>query len=430
MRILIDKVALFTGEAFWEDACVQIEDALVAYAGPRKGAPFFVSDRIFDGRGKLAMPGLVNAHTHLPMTLMRGLGSDLPLEQWLKGRMLPLEQKLTPEAVAAGTRLGVMESLRHGVTCVADMYQFAGTVAQVLAQSGMRALVCRPMTHEEPEGPIFQEMQKLHEDWDGQAQGRIRVAVGPHAEYSNTEEDILRVIALAKELKTPVHLHLSETVGEVVACRQRHEGLSPVQYFERLGLFELPTLAAHCVHVDTQDIEILRARGVFVAHNPVSNLKLASGVMPLPRMRACGMPIALGTDGAASNNSLNLWEEIKLTGILHKGLTGDPAMVSPLETLRMATAVGAQALGFSKVGMLRPGWKADITLLDLSAAHWVPNFDLGAGLVYAAQGSDVYLTMVDGNILYEAGVYNTLDEYQTRVDAAEAALALREAAGI
>lgn len=430
MKILMDEILLFTGDAFFENGCIQIEDQSIVYAGPRKGAPFFVAERIFDGRGKLAMPGLVNAHAHLGMTLMRGLGSDLPLAQWLNNAMFPIEAHMTAEYASAGTRLGVMEMLRNGVTCVLDSYLFPVASARVLAQSGMRALVCQPMTHEPPDGPFLRSATELYEQWQGQAQDRIHICAGPHAEYTTNADDVLRCMHIAKKFSMPIHLHASETEQEVLDCKRRHDKLSPIQYFDQLGVFELPTIAAHCVHVDSEDVEILRTRGVTVVHNPISNLKLASGVMPLPAMLQRGVRIALGTDGPASNNNLNLWEEVKMTGILHKGLTRDATAVPPLDVLRMATGIGAQGLGFQNVGLLRPGWRADIAMLDLSAAHWTPNFDPAAQLVYAAMGSDVYLTMVDGNILYENGVFNTLDEYQTRLEATEAATQLRTKAGI
>lgn len=423
MRTLIDEVKLFTGEAFFDNACVQVDDARIVYAGPRGDAPAFVGERIIDGKNKLVMPGLVNGHTHLAMTLLRGLGSDLPLHQWLREAIFPLEAGLTRESVMAGTRLAVMESLRFGVTTVLDMYMYESGVAQVLAESGMRALVGQSQQLEEP-GASRREIIALHREWHEQAQGRIRVSVACHAEYTSTEAALRDQIELARELEIPIHVHVSETEEEVLGCRQRHNGLSPVQYLDSLGMFTAPAILAHCVHVDAQDMDILMQRPVHVIHNPVSNLKLASGFMPLLPMIARGIRVGLGTDGVASNNNLNLWEEVKLTGILHKGATRDATAVSPMTVLDMATRIGAEALGYPNVGLLKSGWHADLILLDTSGAHWTPTYDPAAQLVYGAQGSDVYLTMVDGNILYEDGKFNTLDAEKTKREALTASQGL------
>ncbi|MEG0766815.1 MAG: amidohydrolase family protein, partial [Clostridia bacterium] len=248
----------------------------------------------------------------------------------------------------------------------------------------------------------------LVEHWHGAANGRIRCLMSPHAEYTTSPALIQRLIAQADRLGVGIHTHVSETQAEVAGCRARH-GVSPVQYFAQLGLFDRPCIAAHCVVTDAADIRILAEKGVHVVHNPVSNLKLGSGVMPLPQMLSAGVQVCLGTDGVSSNNTLNLWEELRLTALLHKGVTNDPLAVSEAETLSMATRVGAQAMGFEKVGLLRKGFRADIILIDTTAPHWTPCLDPMANLVYATQGADVSLTMVDGRVLYQEGQYPGVD---------------------
>jgi 5-methylthioadenosine/S-adenosylhomocysteine deaminase len=264
----------------------------------------------------------------------------------------------------------------------------------------------------------------LFEKYHGAADGRLRVAIGTHAEYTNTDESIRSHVAAAERLGAMIHVHIAETRAETEGCKKRRGGRSPVRCLADLGLLDLPVLAAHCVWVDGADIALLAQKGATVAHNPVSNLKLASGVMPLPAMLDHGLRVALGTDGAASNNNLNLWEEVKLTGILHKGISGDPALISPAQTLAMATLNGARGLGFERVGMLLPGWRADLVLLGAGLAHRTPCADPAADLVYAAQGGDVRLTMVDGRVLYRDGEHLTLDRERILAEAEFAARAM------
>ena len=426
MRTRIDGVTLFTGEQWFEDGSLHIDGPVVTYAGPRQSAPPFQAERRIDGANRIAMPGLTNAHTHLAMTLLRGVGSDMRLQDWLEKAIFPAEERLTADIVRVGTELGMLEQLRFGVTAFADQYFFMDAVAQAVDRGGMRALLTRGIVGDGSDASRLNENVALFHTYHGAAEGRIRVGLGTHGEYTNSEASLRQQIETARKLGAHIHIHIAETRTELEGCKARHGGRTPVRYLYDLGLLDGPVLAAHCVWVEPEDIAILAARDVSVAHNPLSNLKLASGVMPLVPMLKAGVHVALGTDGTASNNTLNLWEEVRLAAILHKGVSGDPTVVSPAQVLRMATVNGAQAMGFPNVGLLKPGWRADVVLLDAEQPHMVPCADPEAGLVYASQGSDVCMTMVDGRVLYWAGEYLTLD-YERIL--AEARVAARVLAG-
>ena len=421
MRTRIDGATLFTGEQWVRDASLHIDGPVVTYAGPRTAAPLFRAERRIDGSDRIVMPGLTNAHTHLPMTLLRGLGSDMRLQDWLEKSIWPAEERLTADLVRVGAELGMLEQLRFGVTAFADQYYFMEAVAQAADQCGIRALLTRGLIGDGSDNSRLQENLALYRAYHGTAEGRIRVGLGTHGEYTNSEDSLLSQVEAARKLGAHIHVHIAETRAELEGCKTRHQGRTPVRYLNDIGLLDGPVLAAHCVWLEPEDIAILAARGVSVAHNPLSNLKLASGVMPLLPMLKAGIQVALGTDGTASNNTLNLWEEVRLAAVLHKGMSGDPTAVSPTQVLRMATLHGAQAMGFANVGLLKPGWRADVVMLDIAQPHMIPCPDPEAGLVYAAQGSDVCMTMVDGRVLYWAGEYLTLDYERILAEARAAA---------
>lgn len=421
MRTNIDHVHLYTGAEWVRNACIQIDGARIVYAGAEADAPAFAPEQRIDGRGCMAMPGLTNAHTHLSMTLLRGLGSDRVLQDWLENAVWPAEEKLTAEYAKIGAQLGLLEQLRFGVTAFADQYFYMDAVAEATIDSGARALLTRGLIGFGDDGTRLSENVALFKRFHGAADGRIRVGLGTHGEYTNTDASIRSHVEAARVLGAMIHVHIAETRMELDGCKQRHEGRSPVRYLADMELLDGPVLAAHCVWLEDGDFDILAEKHVTVAHNPISNLKLASGVMALPRMQEKGIRVALGTDGVASNNNLNLWEEVKLAGILHKGVSGDPTRISPAQVLQMATLHGAQGMGFQQVGMLLPDWHADIILVDAEQPHVLPCLDPAANLVYAAQGSDVRLTMVDGKVLYRDGVYTTLDKEKIMAEAARAA---------
>lgn len=433
MRIRMTDLMLTPGvtdEAhipFIHDAEILIDGNRIVFAGRREDAPAFEANETIVGHGSLAMPGLCNMHTHTPMTLLRSIGSDLPLDRWLNEAIFPVEKHLTDEAVRAGSDLGIMEMLRFGTTSFNDMYMRMDREAEAVRDSGMRALLGHGVVDFDESCTDLLPNIALIEKWNHAADDRIRVSLAPHSEGATTPKVLERIREAAATYHVPVHIHVSETNLDYTESRQRR-GLTPPQYLEKLGLLEYPVLAAHCVWMPDEDIELFARRGVTILHNPISNLKLASGIAPIAKMLKMGCKIALGTDGVASNNNLNLWEEIKLMPMLQKGTTLDPTVVSPARTIAAATSVGAYALGYNDLGLIKAGYLADLILVDLSGAHMTPCNDLESNLVYAVQGSDVKLTMVNGKVLYKDGEYTTLDPKLVTARAAkEAALLLERA---
>lgn len=414
MRTRITNITMtpgVTNEAhipFIFDAEILIDGSLIVYAGKRENAPAFEADKTIDGNGALAMPGLCNMHTHTPMTLLRSIGSDLPLDRWLNEAIFPIEKHLTDEAVRAGTDLGIMEMLRYGTTSFNDMYMRMDMEAEAVQESGMRALLGHGVVDFDESCSDLLPNIALIEKWNHAADDRIRVALAPHSEGATTQKVLEQVREAAQNYQVPVHIHVSETKLDFDGSLDRR-GLTPPQYLDKLGLLDYPVLAAHCVWFTDEDIELFARKGAVALHNPVSNLKLASGVAPIAKMMKAGCKVTLGTDGVASNNNLNLWEEIKLMPMLQKGITLDPTVVTPAQTIAAATSNGASALGYPNLGLLKEGYLADLILLDMSGAHMAPCNDLESNLVYSAQGSDVCMTMVHGKVLYQNGAFTTLD---------------------
>jgi len=430
MRTRIMNVTLTpgaTGEAhipFIENAEVHIDDNLIVYAGKSELAPAFTADEIIDGSGTLCMPGLVNLHTHTPMTFLRSVGADLVLDDWLHQAIFPLEKQWDDELIRSATDLGCMEMLRFGTTSFNDMYFHTNVIAEAVRDNGMRALLGHGIIDFDESCADMVEGVAMAGKWNHTCNDRIRFSLAPHSEGATTTKLIQKVVETAKRMELPIHVHVSETDFDLQGCLKRH-GLTPPAYFEQLGALELPVIAAHCVWFNDADIEIFRKHGVTVAHNPISNLKLASGIAPVARMLKAGCKVAVGTDGVASNNNLNLWEEIKLMPMLQKGITLDPTVVSPLQTLAAATIVGAKAMGYDNLGLIKEGYLADLILLDLKNAHTTPRIDLESNLIYSSQGSDVCLTMVDGKVLFRNGNFTTLDRDDTLLRAEVGAREMR-----
>ena len=367
--------------------------------------------RVIEGKDFALMPGLVNTHGHAPMTLLRGVADDLPLKEWLEDKIWPLENNLNDDRVYWGTMLAIVEMLKSGTTTFADMYFFEEEIARAVAETGIRAFLGQGIT---ALGPGYEaklaSAREFARDWQGAAEGRITTAIAPHAPYTCPQPYLGEIIAAAASLKLPLHIHLSESPGEVKDSYEQY-GKSPVAVLEEAGLFDLPSLAAHCVNVDEEDIEILARHDVRVAHNPASNLKLGSGIAPVPALLAKGVTVGLGTDGAASNNNLNMLEEVRLAALIHKGLSNDPTLLPAVQVLEMATSMGARALFLEEdIGAIREGMKADLILIDLNKPHLTPRHEIEAHIVYSAQPSDVSLVMVDGKILLENGALTTIDE--------------------
>ena len=369
---------------------------------------------------KLLMPGLINCHNHSPMVLLRGVGSGLPLREWLFDKVFPIEDRLVPEDIAAGSRLAILEMLASGTTSFSDMYFFPEETVWAVEEAGIKANLNRCVQCFDENQTVEQNTQipeslALFEKYHGAADGRIHIDFSIHAEYTCKSHIVKAYSDLCREKGGRMHIHLAETAREQRECIERY-GKTPTEWFESLGTFDSPTAAAHCVAVTERDMDILKAHGVSVIHNPTSNLKLGSGFAPIRQMMDKGINVTLGTDGTASNNNLNMFEEMHLAEIMHDGYHNDPTLISTQEVLDMATVNGAKLQGRDDTGVLAVGKKADIIAIDLSKPHLYPNFDTPALLTCSAQAGDVCMTMVDGNILYENGEFKTLDENKVRAD--------------
>lgn len=372
-----------------------------------------------EGDGKLAFSGFVNAHTHLAMVLFRGLADDVPLKRWLEQYVWPIERELEPEDVYWCTLLGLAEAIRGGTTCLADMYFHTNEVAQAVEESGLRALLSYGVIAESIDDGGAAELaiaRRVIERWHGAAGGRIRVAVSPHAVYTCGEDVWRGAIEMARSFDLPIHTHLAETREETESWRAR-TGRTPVAYLEDLGVFDVPTLAAHCVHVDEEDIARLARHRVSVVHCPKSNAKLGNGIAPVEAMRAAGIVVALGTDGAASNNRLDMIEELRAAWIVQRAVREDPTAVSGADAVEMATEAGRRALGFPKGG-IRGGAPADVVLLDTERSHtWPPHAPV-ATVAYAADSTDVTDVLVDGRPLMRNRELLTIDEERVQSEVA------------
>lgn len=396
--------------SFYFTGDIGIEGSRIVHVGPPGTVgDDFVPDKLIDATGKAALPGLINAHTHAAMTLFRGFADDMPLMEWLNNRIWPLEAKLTGDDIYWGTKLAILEMLKAGVTAFADMYFFMDQVAEAVAESGMRASLARGLTDGENSQLSLQEAEELLHKWQQMGNERITFMFGPHAPYTCSPDFLRQIIEAAERNGVGLHIHLAETMAEVEEIKKRY-GKRPIELMEEVGLFEVPVLAAHCVYLKPHEIEILKDNQVAVAHNPESNMKLASGIAKIPEMLKEGVTVALGTDGAASNNNLELFGEMRTAALLHKVNHLDPTVVNAYQALKMATTNGAKALGLENLGSLKPGYKADLILVDLKQPHFYPHHDIIAHLVYAAQPADVDLVMVDGQILVEGGRVLTIDE--------------------
>ena len=390
--------------------------------------------QVIDCQGKVVMPGMINAHTHVPMTLLRGLADDLRLDVWLMGYMMPVEREfVSPDFVRLGTLLACAEMIQSGVTCFADMYYFEEDIAKATAEAGMRAVCSQTvLKFPTPDAESYEESlanaRAFIQRWKDHP--LIVPSVAPHAPYTCTAEILQATTALAVEFDVPLHTHLAETATEVENMR-RNEGMPVIPYVKKHGLFEAKVVAAHCVHVDDGEIRTIhRARGGIV-HNPSSNLKLASGIAPVKRMIEQGVNVGIGTDGPASNNDLDMFEEVRLAAFLAKGISGDPTTIPAPTALLMATRLGAQALHIGHItGSLQPGKRADLIVIDLSQLHNAPAFrhdknSTYSQIVYAAKATDVTDVMVNGRWLMRDCKLLTLNtqellgqaqEYARRID--------------
>jgi len=407
-RLLLKRaeVLLPAGQVIVAD--IAIEGHMIAGIGELSD---WQADTIIDCHDKLAIPGFVNTHTHAAMTLFRSYADDMLLMDWLKHKIWPAEANLSGEDVYWGTMVAVAEMIKSGTTCFADMYFFMDDVARAVQESGIRAVLSRGMAGVAPTGAqALVESESFFKDWHKAADGRITVMLGPHAPYTCPPDYLKKVVELARKLGAQIHIHLSETAGEVADCHKLY-GKSPIALMNELGVLDCGILAAHCVHLSREDIELIAQKKVRVAHNPGSNMKLASGIAPVKELFDAGVCVGLGTDGAASNNNLDLLEEMRLAALLHKVSTGDPTILPAGTAVDMATKQGAEAVGLgSSIGKLETGYKADIVLIDMHRPHWYPRHDRLSLLTYAANSSDVHTVIIDGKIVLADGRLTTIDE--------------------
>ena len=383
-------------------------------------------DEVVDGGGKIAVSGFVNAHTHLPMVLLRGLADDVPLAAWLEQHVWPVEKALEPDDVYVCSLLALAESIRCGVVAVADMYFHNDAIARAVAESGLRAVLSYGMIAPSLAAGGRAELEKterLIDAWHGKAEGRIAVAVSPHAVYT-CGEDVWRAAAdLAAARGLLLHTHVSETRREVEDWREK-TGLTPPAYLERVGAFAVPALAAHCVHVSEGDIEILARNGVRVAHCPKSNGKLGSGLAPLAALRRHGVRVAVGTDGAASNDRLDVLEETRFACLAARALAEDAQVLSAREAIALATTEGRLALGLARAE-LEPGDPADVVLIDTVGPHATPRHDPASTIAFASQSADVTDVFVAGRALLRDRRLLAFSEQRVQSEVARLAKRLR-----
>ncbi|QGT99096.1 S-adenosylhomocysteine deaminase [Candidatus Syntrophocurvum alkaliphilum] len=415
MSILIKNVSivpLTENNKIIEKGYIIIENNMIKQIG-EGSAPDDNYVEVIDGTNNIALPGFINTHTHAAMTLLRGYADDLPLMEWLETKIWPLEAKLTAEDIYWGTKLAIVEMIKSGTTTFTDMYFHMDKVAEAVKDSGIRAVLSRGMIGIGPESDTaIEQTRTLVKNWHNQANGRIKFALGPHAPYTCPPDYLKKITSLANELNVSINIHLAETKGEFEDIKKQYDK-TPIALMEQIGLFNHHVIAAHCVHITEEDIDILKKYNVGVAHNPESNMKLASGIAPVSELLSKQIAVGLGTDGASSNNNLDMLEEMRSAALLHKVNTMNPTVIPAYQALEMATINGALVLGLDgEIGQLREGLKADIIMVEADKAHMIPRYDLIANLVYSAQGSDVNTVIIDGQVIMKDGNIVVFDEQE------------------
>ena len=398
---------------------ILVKDKIIAYIG--KCVPTDKIDRVIEGNGNLVIPAFYNTHCHSAMTLFRGYGDDLPLQRWLEERIFPAEEKLTSESVYYGSMVAIAEMIRNGTVSFSDMYFFLDDTARAVEESGVKANLSRSIVSFDPNidcenDSRIKEAIDVFDRLNGKADGRIKIDMSLHAEYTNVEKCCRYLGAIAKEKGTGMQVHVSETAKEHDECIARH-GVTPTKFFLETGVLDVPVTAAHSVWVDDEDMSIMAEKGVSVAHNPVSNLKLGSGIMPYKKMKDAGVNITLGTDGAASNNRLSVLREMQFAALVHKGNDLDPSVTLAADMIKIATRNGAKAQGRLDCGDVAVGMRADLLLVDMSHFNNIPSYNFESTVCYSMTEENIKMTMCDGNILYEDGAYTTIDEEKLKAEA-------------
>lgn len=388
---------------------IYIEGSRIAAIGTQPEG--FQADKVIEGKNKLAIPGLVNCHTHSYMSFMRNVADDLSFMDWLFGTIDPIEQQMTDEDTYWGACLAIIEMMKSGTTCFNDMQMNIHQTTRAVKESGMRAVISRGLvgSGDDEAGQI--RLRQAYEERDAAKDcDRLTFMLGPHAPYTCDDAYMRIVSEEAKKNHMRIHVHLSESESEIQQIKEKYD-CSPIEMADRNGLFDVPAIAAHCVQITESDMEILKKKNVSVVTNPASNMKLGNGFAPVPAMLEKGINVCLGTDGAASNNSLNMFHELSLLTLIHKGVKKTPQCISAKEGFRIATINGAKALGLEKeIGSLEEGKKADIAILNLNTPSLTPRNNLLAGLSYSANGSEVETVLIDGKVTMENRKILTMDE--------------------
>ena len=381
----------------------------------------FSSSQTIDARGKVVIPGLINAHTHIPMTLFRGIADDLDLQEWLQKYIFPAEAKnVTEDFVRVGTRLGLAEMIRGGTTTYCDMYYFEDAIADETSKAGMRGVLGETLIDfPAPDNKTFADAkiyaEKFVKKWQGHS--LIVPVIAPHAPYTVSEEHLMEAKTLSDKLNAPLLMHLAEAQSETDFV-MKEKRMRSIEYVNKIGFLSDKLIAAHVIQANTEELEILKKFNVGIAHNPQSNMKIAAGVAPVPQMLAHDLAVGLGTDGAASNNDLNMWEEMDTAAKLHKLITGDPKVLTAQQAFEMATIRGARALHLEKIiGSIEAGKRADIVVVDFDNLNQTPFYNVYSQLVYATKASDVHTVIVNGKVLMLNKRLLTLNENVIKKDA-------------
>jgi 5-methylthioadenosine/S-adenosylhomocysteine deaminase len=420
--LLFQRLTMDGTRRIIEDGALAISSGRIIAIGPRTEIQLrYVAKEVIEARGHLIIPGLINGHTHIPMTLFRGLADDIDLQEWLTKYIFPAEAKnVTEDFVRAGTRLGLAEMIRGGTTTYCDMYYFEDAIADETAKAGVRGILGEtiidfPVADNKTNAEGMAYVEKFVLRWKGN--DLIVPAIAPHAPYTVSEEHLKAVRAFSDRTGAPIVTHISETKREVDDSLKA-KNASPVEYLERIGFLNDRVIAAHLVWPTAEEIGILKRRRVGVIHNPQSNMKLASGVAPVPKMLSEGILLGLGTDGAASNNDLNLWEEMDTAAKLHKVFSGDPKVLTAQQAFELATIRGAEALHLEKeTGSLEMGKRADLVIVERDALNQIPLYNLYSDLVYATKASDVQTVVINGRIVMRDRRLLTLNEAEIRQNA-------------
>ena len=412
MKILIKNIAeIYTMDnKVIKDGYIIIENNKISEVGSYIYEDNNNYDKIIDAQDMIALPGFVNTHTHSAMTLLRGYADDLPLDKWLKEKIWPLESKLTAEYIYWGTKLALVEMLKTGTTTFADMYFQMHKIAEAVAESGMRAVLSQGLIEENDGQDGLKKAKQFTENWNGEAEGRITTIMGPHATYTCSPDYLEEIAEIAANLNVGITIHVAETKKETEIIKNKYN-CSPVKYLEKINLFDVPTIAAHCVHISKEDIQILKNYNVGVSHNPMSNMKLGSGIAPIDDLWENGVNVALGTDGVSSNNNLDMIEEARFASYLQQVKNNNPTVMDIETLLKMLTIKGIEILQLNNLGIIKEGFIADLILINMkNNPVFYPQHNNLSNLIYAAKGYDVSTVIIDGKIIMEEGLIKTLDE--------------------